>query len=83
MDIQKLGELAGKRINNGNDILQLLVPLKPNKRYYYLAGKKSPRGDILGLSNDGKGLVVNFDAIDVLAFCVVNGAKINVVFRKN
>jgi len=79
MNIQTLAESAGKRINDGLEDIVLVLPWSKSKRHRYLAGSKSSKGEIVGGSIEGH--VVAFNAIDVLAFCVANGAKINVAYN--
>ena len=76
MDIQELANLAATRINNKNKILQLVLPPKKHEnRYRFMAGPKSPRGEILGPAANCDGTIVNFSPIDVLAYCIANGAE--------
>lgn len=75
MDIQQLAQVAANRVNSGGKILQLVMPYsKRTHRYRYLAGRKSPRGRVLGDGNTGE--IVNFDALDVFAWCAANGAHV-------
>lgn len=45
--------------------------------YRHLAGTNSPKGEVVQENKDG--IIVRFDPVDVLAFCVANGAQVNIV----
>ena len=79
MNIQELANAAGKQINVGSGHLSLVLPPNRSLRYRYLAGQKSPRGQIVGDAADSDGVIVMFDPMDVLAWCCCNGATVTIV----
>lgn len=77
MTIQELAEKCCDVINKGGAIVQLVLPQRRQEyEHYYLAGKKSPKGTRRGCVAGGE--LVNFEASDVLAFCIVHGAQVTV-----
>jgi hypothetical protein len=80
MNIQELANKAAEVINHagksgfpGQDTLQLVMPHRKKwAETRYLAGRNSPKGTYLDYCKDGE--IINFDAIDMLAWCVANGA---------
>lgn len=77
MKIQELAEAAGKAVEGGYQV-QLIMPQRRQEyEHYYLAGRKSPKGRRINYT--AKGEIVNFDAVDVLAWCIVQGARVNIV----
>lgn len=78
MNIQELAESAARVINAGGENMMLVMPHR--KRVYdtrYLAGRKSPLGQYVSYVKDGE--LIRFEAVDVLAFAVAHGAKVDVV----
>lgn len=77
MDIQELAEAAIKQINNERDFLPLVMPHRNQPHEHYcLSGLKSPKGKFVGIVNGGE--LVHFIPLDVLAYCVVHGASVEV-----
>jgi hypothetical protein len=83
VNIIELTEAAIKSLNeNTTSIPSSVILIMPgewgmsNKKY--LAGPKSPQGQIVQESYDKK-LTVIFDAMDVLAWCVAKGANVEIV----
>ena len=77
MNVQELADMAGKTINKGEKTVQLVLPPRSKqtkKRYLYGKVAHSPQGTVVGFDKDGE--IVDFNAIDLLAFCVLNGAKV-------
>jgi hypothetical protein len=87
MDIQELANKAAEQINYaskvpiGNQaVLQLVMPHR--KKWAgtrYLAGRNSPKGTYLDYCDEGE--IINFEALDILAWCVAKGAKGTVVLN--
>lgn len=86
MDLNELAKAAIEKINykspiqiDRDPVLKLIVPMKGSKQpeSTFLAGRKSPKGKVLGFHSKGL-LVVNFNAIDVLAWCVAHGADVEI-----
>jgi hypothetical protein len=86
MDVQELANLCVEEINKmGDDSLHdgritLIIPEQEREvNAPYLSGPNSPQGRLLGTSKEG--WQVSFDAIALLAWCVVMGAKLDVRVR--
>lgn len=78
MDLQELANLAAKKVNEGRAFMQLVLPQRLKQHeHYYLAGRNSPKGRSSGPIKGGE--FVNFDPVDVLAWCVAKGADVIVV----
>lgn len=77
MTIQELAEKCCDVINQGGSVVQLVLPQRRQEyEHYYLAGEKSPKGRRIGFIAGGE--LVDFEASDVLAFCIVLGAQVTV-----
>jgi hypothetical protein len=79
--ILKLARAAINSINNTPDGITPTVVIKlPGKwdasKFKYLDGPKSPQGNIV--KEDYEGVYVIFDAVDILAWCVANGAPVTI-----
>lgn len=78
MELQKLANMAAEKINKELTFMLLVLPQrKQQQKHYYLAGRNSPKGESLGPIKGGE--MVNFDPVDVLAWCVAKGAELMVV----
>lgn len=74
ISIPQLAIEAVKAINQpvSSKSLFLKMPGKWGRNdYRYLSGRKSPKGKII--QSFVGGVIVHFDAIDILAWCVANG----------
>ena len=81
MKLQELANTATDRINANCEIIQLVMPQRKREyKHYYMAGKKSPKGERISFCRDGE--IVNFNAIDVLAYCVAHGAEMNALVKE-
>ena len=76
MDIQTIAEIAANIINQGKERMPMIL----TEGRTDLNGKSSPQGVKINYCDDGD--VVVFNAYDVLAYCIVHGAKINIVLDK-
>lgn len=85
MNLNELAQAAINSINhnnqNGIDIDPSVTLLMPGKwggrRKKYLAGPKSPQGEIVKESHNG--VTVIFEATDVLAWCVSQGVDVQII----
>lgn len=91
MTIQELADAAIKALSYespvplpGPAMVQLVMPAGKHEssRTRLVKGQKSPWGRVLcynGVENGKHTMRVNFDALDVLAWAVANGAKVTAV----
>jgi hypothetical protein len=78
MELSELAKKCGEQIIAKNNHIYLTLPAKRGRRYRYMAGKKSPRGEIISWDENNR-VLCSFDAFDVLAFCCANGVKYQIV----
>lgn len=62
--------VLGINIEGDAHVTLQMPPQKQERRHRYLAGRNSPRGDVLSRMGDYD--VVTFVALDVLAWCIAN-----------
>lgn len=79
MNVLELAKAAIDTLNDAPKEIEPNIVLKMPGRWgisrkKYLAGPKSPQGDIV--KEDHEGVYVVFDAMDILIWCAANGAPI-------
>lgn len=86
MTVDQLATLALESLSHKSPVaiqhdpvVQILMPRRMHyARTRYLSGRNSPLGQLL--TDNGEGEIVNFDAMEILLFCVANGTTIDVSF---
>ena len=74
MNVEQLVQAAVEVVNSplSNDlVVKMNGHLRDSGDYIFLSGRTSPKGLIVSAFTDC--VVVRFDAVDVLAWCVANG----------